>query len=352
MAYINSNSISSGKPILPIDRIKLMSPDEWESLIEEWIETTSKYCLKHIEKLGGSGDMGIDVVAYINDPKINPNDYQWDCYQCKRYAEPLSPSGMWVEFGKIIYFSYKGDYPTPKKYYLIGTNGIGTKLKKYLQDSTKLKKELKEQWDSKCKNEITKTNSIPLEGDLLKYFDNFDFTIFDKIEPKIIVEEHSKHKNHLIRFGGIMPERKILPIPEIKKDEELRYIKQLVKAYNSDSLDNIENVQDIAGTKYDRHFNDTRKSFYKAEELRILTRDNLPNEVFDNLKEDVYDGIINTYDDEHDNAFKKVKSVENEASKIVIDSNPLKKVCRPVDKKGLCHHLVNDEKISWVEEDE
>ena len=53
----------------------------------------------------------------------------------------------------------------------------------------------------------------------------------------------------------------------------------------------------------------------------------------------------------YDNSFKKVKSVENEAGKLVIDSNPLKEICRPIDKKGLCHHLVNDNKISWVEDE-
>lgn len=351
MAYINSDLISAGKPILPIDRIKLMSPDDWEALIEEWLETKDTYSLKNIERLGGSGDLGVDVIAYISDPKTNPNNYEWDCYQCKRYSDPLSPSSMWVEFGKVIYYSYNNDYTVPNNYYLIGTNGIGTKLKKYLQDSKKLKDELKKQWNSKCENAITDTKSIPLEGKLLEYFEKFNFNIFSKIEPKIIVEEHSKHKNHLIRFGGNLPKREELSIPEIKQDEELRYIQQLLKAYNTEIEDKIETVQDIVTTKYNRHFNDTRKSFYKAEELRVLTRDNLPDEIFDNLKEDVYDGIINTYEDEHDNSFKKVKSVENEASKLVIDSNPLKEVCRPIDKKGLCHHLVNDNKISWVEDE-
>jgi hypothetical protein len=33
-------------------------------------------------------------------------------------------------------------------------------------------------------------------------------------------------------------------------------------------------------------------------------------------------------------------------------SNPLRETCQTIDKKGLCHHLVNDEKITWVEENE
>lgn len=349
--YITAQAIANGKPILPIDRIKLMSPDEWEALIEEWLETTRKYDSRQIERLGGSGDMGIDVIAYITNPKDNPDTYEWDCYQCKRYDKPLSPNSMWIEFGKIIYYSFTGEYPVPKSYFLVGTHGIGTSLKKYLNNSKKLQEELKKQWAEKCRHSITNNKSIPLEGKLLEYFDNFDFRIFDKIEPKIIVEEHKKHSNHLLRFGGGLPQRSSLPIPDIVEDKSLKYVNQLLKAYNSDSVELIEEVEHIASTKYIRHFNDSRKSFYKVEELRILTRDNLPEEVFDNFKEDIYNGVINTVEKTFQNGFERVKAVEDKSVEINIESNPLREVCETIDKKGVCHHLVNDEKISWVEDE-
>jgi len=349
--YITAQQIAIGKPILPIDRIKLMSPDEWEALIEEWLERTQKYDSHKIERLGGSGDMGIDVIAYITNPKDDPENYEWDCYQCKRYDKPLNPSSMWIEFGKIIYYSFIGEYPVPKCYYLIGTHGIGTSLKKYLIDANKLKSELMTQWDSKCKNDISNTTSIPLEGAFLDYFKKFDFKIFNKVEPKIVVEGHKKHVNHLLRFGGGLPSRQNLPIPDIEVDKELRYIKQLVKAYDSDSDAKINGVNEIL-KPYERHFTDSRKSFYKAEELRVLTRDNLlSEEIFMNLKDEIYDGVVNTVEETHDNGLKKAKAVEDKAVGIKIESNPLRETCQTIDKKGICHHLVNDEKISWVEDE-
>lgn len=349
--YITSQQVSIGKQIDPIHRIKLMSPDEWEILVEEWLETTKKYNSNKIERLGGSGDMGIDVIAYITNPKNNPLSYQWDCYQCKRYDKPLSPSSMWIEFGKVIYYSFIKEYPIPQKYYLIGTNDIGTSLKKYLNNPQKLKDELKKEWKDKCENKITKTTLIVLEGNLLNYFDKFDFSIFEKINPKTIVEGHKKHSNHLLRFGGGLPSRKSIEIPLIEKDKKLRYVEQLVKAYDSDSRNLIDKVEHIAATKYNRHFTDSRKSFYKAEELRVLTRDNLKEQVFEDFKEDVYDGISNKAEENFDNGYQKVKEIENEASKIIVDSNPLTEACRPVDKKGACHHLINDKKISWIEDE-
>jgi len=348
---ITSQQVSIGKLIAPIQRIKIMPPDEWEVLVEEWLETTKKYDSNKIERLGGSGDMGIDVIAYITNPTENPTNYKWDCYQCKRYDKPLSPSSMWIEFAKIIYYSFLEEYPIPQKYYLIGTNDIGTSLKKYFINTQKLKDELKKQWKAKCEKEITKTTPVILEGDLLEYFNKFDFSIFEKVNPKTIVEGHKLHSNHLLRFGGGLPSRISIEIPLLEADKKLRYVEQLVKAYNSDSTDRLEEVEHIEKSKYDRHFKDSRKSFYKAEELRALTRDNLTEQVFDNFKEDIYDGIINKSEEDFDNGYKKVKEVESEASKIIIDSNPLTEACRPADKKGICHHLINDKKISWIEDE-
>ena len=99
--YITAQDIIFGKTILPIKIIELMSPEEWEEFRKEWLDTKKEQYFK-IEKYGGSGDMGRDVVAYITDPKENTESYEWECYQCKHYDKALMPSNVWVEFGKII----------------------------------------------------------------------------------------------------------------------------------------------------------------------------------------------------------------------------------------------------------
>ena len=65
---ITAQDIIFGKSILPAKIIELMSPEEWEEFIREWLDTKKEQYFK-IEKYGGSGDMGRDVVAYITDPK-------------------------------------------------------------------------------------------------------------------------------------------------------------------------------------------------------------------------------------------------------------------------------------------
>ncbi len=349
MAYITAQQLSQGKYIHPIDIIKLMSSDEWEKFTEEWLDLKKDKYIK-TERIAGAGDMGRDVIAYITDPKKNPLKYEWDCYQCKHYDHPLRPSDIWVEFGKIIYYTFKSIYPVPNKYYFVAPQGIGTSLTKLLQDVSKLKEEVKKNWDKHCKEKITKKKNILLKTDLLAYFESFDFSIFDSIAPKVIIKEYREHPNYLVRFGGQLPPRPTVDIPD--KIESLRFIEQLIKSYNTNSSNEILSVKDISLKSHKIHFENARKSFYKAEELRILNRDNLPDGIFENLKEDIYDGVLSKSLEEFDDGYKKVIAVESEAIKLPIESNPLKDVCQTIDKKGLCHHLVNDERLTWVEEDE
>ncbi|MFA9374658.1 MAG: ABC-three component system protein, partial [Poseidonibacter sp.] len=303
------------------------------------------------EQIGGAGDMGRDVIAYIDNPKDNPTNYEWDCYQCKHYKKPLSASDIWIEFGKIIYYTFINKFPIPNNYYFVAPQGIGGSLSTLLKDDVKLKEAIKGAWKKYCQDDITKTKSIPLSNNLLVYFNQFDFSIFDKIVPKTIVQEHKNHPNHLPRFGGGLPSRKSIEIPPIETDKKLRYVEQLIKAYHSDSENIIEKIEHIEDSKYNGHFKRARKSFYKAEELRALTRDNLTEQVFKDFKEDVLDSVISIAEKKFANGYDKVEKVEDKAMEVIIDSNPLTVACRPADKKGACHHLVNDKEISWIEDE-
>ena len=107
---ITAHQVLVGTQIEPIQRIQIMSADDWEVLVEEWLEIKQSNYIK-IERLGGAGDMGRDVVAYIDNPKDNPDSYNWDCYQCKHYANSLAPSNIWVEFGKLLYYTFNNEFP-------------------------------------------------------------------------------------------------------------------------------------------------------------------------------------------------------------------------------------------------
>lgn len=347
--YSTSNRITYGQRILPIKRIEGFFPQEWEEFIEEWLELKKKQYYS-VEKSGGAGDMGRDVVAYIDNPKTDPN-YKWDCYQCKHYNTSIMPTHVYAEFGKIIYYSFKKEYPVPQKYYFVAPKDCGTSLSKLLIDPVKLKADLKSNWEKYCKDKIT-SKSLNLDGPFLLYFESFDFSIFSKIQRKIVIEEHSKHPNHLTRFGGSLPDRpriKDEDIPKVIQIHESTYIDNLLKAYNSTGKYTINGISDLK-ENFLLHFKKAREGFHFAEQLRILYRDSFPVDTYEDFQDEIYKGVLNTLMTAYPNGFDKVRTTEDKAQQIQITSNPLKDVSRAEDRTGICHQLSNIGKINWENE--
>ncbi len=91
--------------------LEIFSAEDCEILMEEWLDLKKAYYFE-IARFCEACDKGRDVAPYITDPE-QPY-YSWDCYQYKHYDRPLMPSQMWIEFRKIIYYTYNNDYPIPK----------------------------------------------------------------------------------------------------------------------------------------------------------------------------------------------------------------------------------------------
>ena len=194
---------------------------------------------------------------------------------------------------------------------------------------------------------------VELKDDFLNYCLNFNYNIFKKIAVKDIVEEHKRHPNHLVRFGGGLPAREKMDatqIPSSPLPYENRYIKQLLLAYNSEQ-NNFQSVTDLKDSSYVGHFKRARLSFHCAEQLRNFSRDNLPVGTFEDFQQEIYDGVIDLVEEKKTNGFAKVKEVETQARNLCIASNPLKDVSIVNDKSGVCHQLVNESKITWIDEE-
>jgi len=81
---LTNKEVLIGTPVPPIDKLKVISDEEFEVVVSEWAKgyLTSKY--EEVYQLGGAGDKGRDVVAY-KDFKKNKADY----FQCKHYSKKL-----------------------------------------------------------------------------------------------------------------------------------------------------------------------------------------------------------------------------------------------------------------------
>ena len=94
--------IFHGPPVSPEQRIKGYSEGEFENFIREWAfyyKQIKQKAYAQVGRFGGAGDMGRDVVGYIDPPSSGG---KLDIYQCKHYGHGLHPGDVWAELGKLL----------------------------------------------------------------------------------------------------------------------------------------------------------------------------------------------------------------------------------------------------------
>lgn len=338
-----ADTVTTGPPILPIERIRLFSAQQWEEFVLEWVDgLRSKY--KRVERCGGAGDMGRDVIAFTDDTV-------WDNYQCKHYDHPLRPSDIWLEIGKLVYYTFINSYSLPRKYFFIAPQGAGTTLINLLKKPEKLREELTGNWERYCQNEITRTKEIFLDSDVQAYLKNLDFSIFDHVPPLVLIDQHRQTPYHIARFGGGLPglQADLVP-PEVPTSEELGYLRKLFDAYEDhlgrevQSDEDLQNEKELAG-----HYGDSRLEFYSAETLRGFSRDTLPEGVYESLQNEIHDGVRDVIRERHDDGYRRVIAVVREARKLQLTSNALISRLHTRARGGICHQLANErDDVKWV----
>ena len=345
---VRADHVGAGMPIPPLQRVKLFSPAEWEEFLQEWAHSLkSKY--HTVMRCSGAGDMGRDVVGHTGPLSAKK---PWDNYQCKHYDHALQPGDIWVELGKLVYYTFIGEFTIPRQYSFVCPHDVGTTLARLLENPDKLKAGLIEKWEGHCRTGIC-TSEIKLEGKLKQYLEDFQFQIVSFVPILKLLEEHRATPWYVHRFGGGLPTR---PKPTSPPDEcgtnEVPYISALLHAYSDHHGSKVEQTTLAQLPKLNKHFKLTRASFYSAESLKAFSRDHLPENEFGRLQGEIQDGVQETYMDEHQDGFHKVIAVSKAAIDMQITDHALLPVLTPPDRRGICHQLANDGKMNWVNTDE
>jgi hypothetical protein len=173
-----------------------------------------------------------------------------------------------------------------------------------------------------------------------------------------VARNANKLKELLDHFQDSQPPR-IQPPREIES-HEMVYVRELLAAYaDAEGLDELPKESLGAFPKHEKDFQRKRKDYYAAESLRRGSRDvfgEMASEHFDILKEETYDGIIDTYESEFPDGLARLRGVMAQASQIKVDKCVYSQIQHWVgnrEKKGVCHMLINDGKLSgWVERNE
>lgn len=346
---LSNAQVFHGPAVTPLQRLGLYSDEEFEAFIQEWAYAAVPRRYAHVAWAPGAGDRGRDVIGYESDDLARS---PFDVYQCKRYERPLTPSEMWVEFGKVCVYTYRGVYRMPRRYLFVAPHGVGPALLTLLENPEELRRQLKDAWPARCAGVISSREMIPLEGDLLRYVDEFDFSIFGYVEPLAIIEEFRETPYYSRRFGGGLQRRRPLPSPPPAELEtrENRYVAQLLEAYGDHCgrpLPTVLELQEEA--LLHGHFVRQREAFYRAESLREFERDTLADDSgFGELKEEIYRGVVDVCEGSHRTGYERVVAVTGEARRLQLTRYVLVEELHVEDRTGLCHHLANEDRLIWV----
>lgn len=335
-------------PLVPAQQqILLYSGEQWELFIQEWVHFCLKKSYMAVLRFSGPGDRGIDICGFVDDKRLQGI---WDNFQCKHYDHPLRPSDVWAEFGKIVWYSFQGEYAPPRHYFFVAPRGIGPHLLDLLSNADKLKKELIANWDKNVRKQIGE-QEVVLEGAFLAYVQCFDFSRFDSKTGLQIIEDHRSCPFHTARFGGGLPPRpEAGPPPQEVAPKESKYVGHLLAAYADHKKTDIADAKALkVWPKLNEHFGRQREAFYHAESLRVFARDTVPPGTFESLQEDIRSGVIDVRDAEHPDGYVRVCEVMRAARELQITSNVLVNCTKPKDRDGICHQLANEDKLKWTE---
>lgn len=337
--------VASGLPVHPVDRVRLFSPVQWERFIQEWVDSLrDEYEL--VERCGGAGDMGRDVIATIKD-----GNGAWDNYQCKHYQKSLKPGDVWIELGKLAYYTLKSEYTYPRRYFFIAPQGAGTTLSNLMKKPHELRDGLLANWDKECRTVITKTEVVECDASMKAHIASLDFSIFQTSPLLRIIEAHAKTRWYAAQFGGGLPPRpEPLTPPCVPSNNETVFVSELRRAYAEHLKQNVKDVDAGLATREDlrEHFNDARVEFYSAEGLRTFSRDTLPPGEFEKLQDEVHSGIKDDLRGEHADGYRRVVAVVKTARTLPLTSHPLSSRIHNRDRGGICHQLANDGRVRWV----
>lgn len=337
-----------GAPVPPAHRVYFYSSDEWEVFITEWASGLA-VSYRQIKQLGGSGDRGVDVAAFKTDCGL---EGAWDCFQAKHYKRSLNFSDVFPEMLKILHGVVDGFYCLPDRYVFVAPKGCGSTLNRLLSRPKELRKKFLE--DLNKSGAATRQYGKQTLNSIRELAKSIDFSIFQSLELKEMIETHRKTPYFAARFGTALPDRPpVEQTPVIPEPEEAVYVKKLVDVYSEQDPASCSDVDSVsAHTKYGAPFQRQRESFYAAEALRLYARDSVPDGTYELLQDDVYTGVIDTAEANHPSSLDRLRAVLTQSGQLDLSAHTLISVSTLKDRQGICHQLANADKLTWVDTNE
>jgi hypothetical protein len=343
--------LGQGLPVAPLDRLALFSAADFERFTLGW---ASDYLavkvpgIVDVQQRGGAGDKGRDVIAWL-DPNTAPNR-RWSLYQCKHYGSALGAGTAVAEIGKVLFYSHRGDYGFPQEYHFVTHKGVTSPFQDLLDGPENLRKFVIDNWDKYIRTEIRK-EPVDLTPELKKHVETVPFTVFRAKQPLDLINEHAQTRYHLTVFGLPLIERPKPPEPpsEVAPGEN-EYVTQLLAVISADLGQSVSNLTDfVHSEKHRRLFDRSRLTFYHAEGLKELARDQMADEgFFDTLMGEFVDALYHWHTGEPD-GYQRLISTIKASQAFQLSKHVLEPHVLPNDREGMCHQMANEGRVHWCD---
>ena len=318
--------------------LKTMDEDTYEELVASWAYWSLKDRYEDVLRIGGSGDRGVDVIAY--------------------YDHAIKQSDVIGELGKFLFFMSSGDIPVPESYYLMAPQGLSSQFLLTYKNPETLKKVILGNWDKHIAGKIEKGVQHKLEGELKSFVEGFDYVIFKFYSPAKFLKTLMESGKRFVYFQyfGFRKEllRKIkLETPKEPEDYEGRYVQHLLDAYNDVEGFSSISQSNVDLSEYSKHFNRSRDEFWLAESVKKMSEENNPgdNDEFEDIKDEMEGHVADTYEDNYENSLRRVKAVTDKSATMPIKTDwVVSSQLGARAMKGICYQLSNEDRLIWKEE--
>jgi hypothetical protein len=335
----------SGPPVPPQQRLFFYSGAEWELFIREWA-TGLRPSYTQIKLLGGVNDRGVDIAAFKTTSGF---EGAWDCFQGKHYAAALTLSDAVPEILKLLINVSSGYYQLPDSYSFLAPRGCGSSLNRLLSKPIKLREEFVKNIASGCA--AIEGLDEGVLGAVRLLAEEIDFAVFRSVELLDALETHRQTPYYVARFGGpLVPRPEVEDPPDTLGAHEARYVAQLVEVYSEKHPDeDFRDTELLTHKDVGGHFRRQRISFYSAEALRLYARDSVPEGTFEALQQDIHSGVIDVAESDCVSGFERLRKVLAVSGQLDLSSHTLVSVSSITDRKGICHQLANEDRLTWVD---
>lgn len=320
-------------------------PDEFEKFVQEWVPSLDREYVRVVRQ-GGAGDHGIDVAAFLTHQGL---EGRWHNYQCKRYKTTLAWSTAAAEIRKMFAGVVTGQFIIPEQYTFVAP-AIGPSLQQALERPLATRKEFVETLRVTTDKVITDLGP-QLRHEVEELAASTSFEMFETVNMKRMVAQHKTTDFWVTRFPPESPPRPaVSKPPEQPESREARYVQQLVQVYAERWPGAAGTVAQVAEhPTAGPHLRHQREAFFSAESLRRFGEEAYPAGHFDAIVTDIYNAVVNVARDDHPTGWRRLQAVTSQAISAGLTQTVFAQHVRPLDRTGVCHHLANEDELTWCE---